>query len=157
MSSIKMTWSTAWGQFSFNDAVAIRGGVVLPPVGRYNILHDDDYWDLPRRPLSVRGAAVTPTKLAWREVGAGVLINKPLGDGYFDDLRLGDHLKHPLGHRSRCFARREAALECIGGEHDLHCCYPQSPVARATLAVHSALDKSGWMPAVKTLRMAREQ
>jgi carboxypeptidase family protein len=74
----------AWGQFNFNDEIAVRGGVILPPVGRYNILHDDDYWDLPRRPLSSRGATVTPTKIAWREVGAGVLINKPLGDGYFD-------------------------------------------------------------------------
>ena len=74
----------AWGQFNFNDVVGIRGGVVLPPVGRFNILHDDDYWDLPRRTLVDREATVLPSKVAWREVGAGVVINKPLGDGYFD-------------------------------------------------------------------------
>ena len=33
----------AWMQYNFTDSFASRVGVILPPVGRYNILHDDDY------------------------------------------------------------------------------------------------------------------
>ena len=39
----------AWAQFSFTENVAFRMGAVLPPLGRFNIKHDDDLWDLPRR------------------------------------------------------------------------------------------------------------
>lgn len=74
----------AWLQYDFTDNFAARVGVVLVPVGRYNILHDDDYWDIARRPLAVRGGPALPAKSAWRENGAGVLFNKPIGDGYID-------------------------------------------------------------------------
>jgi hypothetical protein len=74
----------AWMQYSFTDEFSARVGVILPPVGRYNILHDDDYWDIARRPLAVTGGPVTPVKSAWREMGAGLLFSKPIGSGYLD-------------------------------------------------------------------------
>lgn len=74
----------AWAQYDFTNNFSLRMGVILPPVGRFNILHDDDYWDLPRRPLVDRGGPVLPVKAAWSELGAGVLGNVPWGDGYVD-------------------------------------------------------------------------
>ena len=74
----------AWAQFDFNDKIGARMGVVLPPVGRFNLLHEDNYWDLPRRPLAVRGGPALPVKSAWRELGAGVVGNVPWGEGFFD-------------------------------------------------------------------------
>jgi hypothetical protein len=62
-----------WGQYDFAENHGLRFGVVLPPLGRYNILHDDDYWDLPRRTLTDRDASVTPVPVAWRELGAGLV------------------------------------------------------------------------------------
>ncbi len=74
----------AWAQFDFTDWLGLRFGVILPPLGRFNILHDDDYWDIPRRPLVDRGGPVLPVKSAWREMGAGLLGTKQLGSGYID-------------------------------------------------------------------------
>ena len=74
----------AWAQYDFSDNFGARFGVILPPLGRFNVLHDDDYWDLPRRPLVSRGGPVIPTKSAWREVGGGLIFNKPIGNGYLD-------------------------------------------------------------------------
>jgi hypothetical protein len=73
-----------WVQYDFARSLGLRMGVILPPVGRFNILHDDDYWDLPRRPLVDRGGPVLPVKSAWRELGAGLVGNLPLGQGYLD-------------------------------------------------------------------------
>ncbi|MGH9660238.1 MAG: hypothetical protein ACRD96_16935, partial [Bryobacteraceae bacterium] len=73
-----------WAQYDFSRSLGLRMGVILPPVGRFNILHDDDYWDLPRRPLVDRGGPVLPVKSAWRELGAGLVGNIPLGQGYLD-------------------------------------------------------------------------
>ena len=61
----------AWGQFNFAESHGVRAGVVLVPVGRFNLLHDDDYWDIPRRTLTDRDAPVLPVKSAWRDLGAG--------------------------------------------------------------------------------------
>lgn len=62
-----------WLQYDLGHNQAIRAGLILPPLGRFNILHDDDYWDLPRRTLVDRDAPVIPVKTAWREVGAGLV------------------------------------------------------------------------------------
>lgn len=62
-----------WGQFDFAKNHGLRVGVVLPPLGRFNIHHDDDYWDLPRRTLVDRDAPVLPLPAAWRELGAGLV------------------------------------------------------------------------------------
>ncbi len=70
----------AWGQFDFTKNLSLRGGVVLVPVGRYNLLHDDDYWDIPRRTLTDRDAPVLPVKAAWRDLGAGLLGKFDVGE-----------------------------------------------------------------------------
>lgn len=61
----------AWAQFNFAKNHGFRFGIVLAPLGRFNINHDDDYWDVPRRTLTDRDAPVLPVKSAWREMGAG--------------------------------------------------------------------------------------
>jgi hypothetical protein len=60
-----------WGQFKFGGPFSVRFGQILPPVGRYNINHDDDRWDIPRRTLVDRNAPVLPVKVAWSELGVG--------------------------------------------------------------------------------------
>lgn len=74
----------AWVQYDFSKSIAARIGVILPPVGRFNAQHDDDRWDLPRRPLVDRGGPVLPVKSAWSELGAGVVGQFPLGSASFD-------------------------------------------------------------------------
>lgn len=69
----------AWGQYNFAENHGVRAGIILPPLGRFNIFHDDDYWDLPRRTLVDRDGPVTPVKTAWRELGAGLAGGFNLG------------------------------------------------------------------------------
>lgn len=69
----------AWGQYNFTPNHGLRAGVVLAPVGRFNLHHDDDYWDLPRRTLVDRDAPVLPVKSAWRDLGAGLVGGFRLG------------------------------------------------------------------------------
>lgn len=68
-----------WLQYDLGHEQAIRAGILLPPLGRFNILHDDDYWDLPRRTLVDRDAPVLPKDVAWRELGAGLVGSLGLG------------------------------------------------------------------------------
>jgi hypothetical protein len=70
----------AWLQFDFEEWLALRGGSVLVPLGRFNINHDDNLWDLPRRSLVDRGVPVLPSTSAWDELGVGFLGNVRLGD-----------------------------------------------------------------------------
>jgi hypothetical protein len=62
----------AWAQFSFGEAARLRAGMILVPLGRFNLNHDDNRWDLPRRSLVDRGVSVLPVKAAWSEVGMGL-------------------------------------------------------------------------------------
>jgi hypothetical protein len=68
-----------WGQFKFGEPFSVRIGQILPPVGRFNMAHDDDRWDLPRRSLVDRGAPVLPVHAAWTELGAGILGGVDVG------------------------------------------------------------------------------
>ncbi len=68
-----------WVQYDLGRGQGVRAGLVLPPLGRFNILHDDDYWDVPRRTLVDRDAPVVPVKVAWRELGAGLVGSFGLG------------------------------------------------------------------------------
>lgn len=61
----------AWVQFALSDWARFRAGAILVPVGRFNMNHDDNRWDLPRRSLVDRGVPVLPTTAAWTEVGMG--------------------------------------------------------------------------------------
>lgn len=69
----------AWMQYNIADWLNFRGGAILVPLGRFNINHDDNRWDLPRRSLVDRGVPVLPTTAAWPEVGAGFLGDLSIG------------------------------------------------------------------------------
>ncbi len=61
----------AWMQFELAKWLRFRMGNILVPVGRFNINHDDNLWNLPRRSLVDRGVPVLPSTAAWSEVGLG--------------------------------------------------------------------------------------
>ncbi len=61
----------AWVQFALADWARFRAGAILVPLGRFNITHDDNRWDLPRRSLVDRGVPALPATSAWTEVGMG--------------------------------------------------------------------------------------
>ncbi len=70
----------AWVQYDVTDWLKFRGGGVLVPLGRFNLNHDDNRWDLPRRSLVDRGVPVLPTTAAWDEVGMGFVGDVTLSD-----------------------------------------------------------------------------
>jgi hypothetical protein len=71
----------AWLQYDLaDDWLRLRAGEVLVPLGRFNINHDDDRWDLPRRSLVDRGVPVLPAAAAWGELGVGFLGELPVGE-----------------------------------------------------------------------------
>jgi hypothetical protein len=72
-----------WGEFEYARPLRFRFGAILPPVGRFNILHDDDLWEPARRPLSVRDRTVLPEKVAWTEIGLGFTGNFDIGNSLF--------------------------------------------------------------------------
>jgi hypothetical protein len=65
----------AWKELRF------QAGGMLVPVGRFNLNHDDNRWDVPRRPLVDRGAPVLPVPVAWDELGVGITGDVDAGDG----------------------------------------------------------------------------
>ena len=69
----------AWVQYNIAPWVNFRAGGILVPLGRFNINHDDNRWDLARRSLVDRGVPVLPAKSAWPELGAGFLGDFSLG------------------------------------------------------------------------------
>jgi hypothetical protein len=69
----------AWMQYDIADWLKFRAGAVLVPLGRFNIDHDDNLWDLPRRSLVDRGVPVLPATAAWPEIGAGFLGDFSIG------------------------------------------------------------------------------
>ncbi|HEY3064914.1 MAG TPA: hypothetical protein VGL09_03935 [Methylomirabilota bacterium] len=75
----ELSLEQAWVQFALTDWAKFRAGVVLVPLGRFNINHDDNRWDLPRRSLVDRGVPVLPVTAAWSEVGMGFNGDIPIG------------------------------------------------------------------------------
>ncbi|HKY62649.1 MAG TPA: hypothetical protein VJR29_04445 [bacterium] len=69
-----------WFELEFANYIRLRGGGVLVPIGRFNINHDDNVWNLPRRPLVDRGVPVLPTTSAWDELGFGLNGDFELGE-----------------------------------------------------------------------------
>src|SRR5262245_16792306 len=61
----------AWVEFMLAEWLRFRAGMLLVPLGRFNLNHDDNRWDLPRRSLVDRGVPVLPSTAAWSEVGMG--------------------------------------------------------------------------------------
>jgi len=75
----------AWLQYDLTKWVSLRAGAVLVPLGRFNIRHDDNMWNLPRRSLVDRGAPVLPSTAAWDELGVGLVGKTPIGsEGQLD-------------------------------------------------------------------------
>lgn len=80
----ELSLEQAWAQFDVTPALGLRFGAVLPPVGRFNLNHDDNLWNFARRPLIDRAAQVLPGPAAWTEMGLGVV-----GGTYVGGVRLG--------------------------------------------------------------------
>jgi hypothetical protein len=76
----EISFEQAWVQYDIGDWLKFRAGEILVPVGRFNLNHDDNRWDLPRRSLVDRGVSVLPVKAAWGELGAGFLGDIPVGE-----------------------------------------------------------------------------
>jgi hypothetical protein len=68
-----------WGQYKFGAPFSVRFGQILPPLGRFNINHDDDRWNIPRRTLVDRNVPVLPVQAAWTELGFGFVGNMNVG------------------------------------------------------------------------------
>lgn len=66
----------AWMQYDFNKNLGVRTGLILAPLGRFNINHDDDLHNLTDRPLVAR--RVIPT--TWSEAGIGLVGNYSVGE-----------------------------------------------------------------------------
>jgi hypothetical protein len=75
--SSEISLEQAWAEFTFAQWLRLRAGMMLVPVGRFNLNHDDNKWDLPRRSLVDRGVSVLPVKAAWSEVGMGFVGDVP--------------------------------------------------------------------------------
>jgi hypothetical protein len=75
----EISFEQAWVQYDIHPWLNFRAGAVLVPLGRFNINHDDNRWDLARRSLVDRGVSVLPAKSAWPELGAGFLGDFPVG------------------------------------------------------------------------------
>jgi hypothetical protein len=76
----EIAFEQAWLQYDIEDWLKLRGGAVLVPLGRFNLNHDDNQWDLPRRSLVDRGVSVLPVPSAWDELGVGFLGEVPTGE-----------------------------------------------------------------------------
>lgn len=76
----EISFEQGWLQYDINDYLKLRTGAVLVPLGRFNLNHDDNRWDLPRRSLVDRGVSVLPVPAAWDELGVGLLGDIPVGE-----------------------------------------------------------------------------
>jgi hypothetical protein len=77
----ELSLEQAWLAYDLTSWLQYKGGAILVPVGRFNLHHDDNLWDLPRRSLIDRGIPVLPIEAAWTEVGMGFTGEVPLGPG----------------------------------------------------------------------------
>lgn len=79
-SGSEISLEQAWLQYDLTDWLSFRGGAVLVPLGRFNLHHDDNRWNLPRRSLVDRGVPVLPSTAAWDELGVGFVGKTPVGE-----------------------------------------------------------------------------
>jgi hypothetical protein len=66
----------AWISYLINDMVNLRGGVVLVPFGKFNLLHDSDIQDLTERPIVSRRLL----SATWMESGFGAFGEFNIGE-----------------------------------------------------------------------------
>ena len=62
---VKVEFATM--DYRFNDALNLRAGIILSPMGRFNLIHDSPLNDLPLRPMVSR--AILPSTLAESGIG----------------------------------------------------------------------------------------
>lgn len=77
----------AWAGYAINPALNLQAGIVLVPLGRFNINHDDNQWNLTRRSLVDKGVPVLPSSAAFSELGVGFTGALPVGQGGLIDYR----------------------------------------------------------------------
>lgn len=66
----------AWVSYLINDWINLRGGVILVPFGKFNLLHDSDIQDLTERPIVAR--RIIPG--TWMESGFGLFGEFNIGE-----------------------------------------------------------------------------
>ncbi|HAZ10609.1 MAG TPA: hypothetical protein DCY56_05850 [Candidatus Omnitrophica bacterium] len=66
----------AWISYLINDMVNLRGGIVLVPFGKFNLLHDSDIQDLTERPIVSRRLL----SATWMESGFGAFGEFNIGE-----------------------------------------------------------------------------
>ncbi len=59
----------AYLEYQFSNKLKFRGGVVVPPLGRFNLFHDDNLQDIASRPLA--STFIIPA--TYKDAGAGFL------------------------------------------------------------------------------------
>jgi len=84
----ELSLEQAWLQYDLADWAKLRMGAILVPLGRFNLRHDDNLWDLPRRSLVDRGVPVIPVAAAWDELGAGFNGDIPFSDSWLANYQL---------------------------------------------------------------------
>lgn len=65
----------AYLEYQFSDKFKFRGGVVVPPLGRFNLFHDDNLQDIASRPLA--STFIIPS--TYKDAGAGFLGELNIG------------------------------------------------------------------------------
>ena len=109
----------AWLQYDLTNWLSLRTGALLVPLGRFNIRHDDNLWNLPRRSLVDRGVSVLPSTAAWDELGAGLVGETTLGsEGHLDyqlyvlnGVSLDSELEHIVLSREETRGKLEAEVK----------------------------------------------
>ena len=66
----------AWASYLINDMINLKGGIVLVPFGKFNLLHDSDIQDLTERPIVSRRL----TAATWMEAGFGAFGEFNIGE-----------------------------------------------------------------------------
>lgn len=69
----------AYLEYRFHRMFNLRGGIITPPLGRFNLFHDSNLQDIAPRPLS--GTFITPSTY------------KDAGMGAFGEFRLGSRMR----------------------------------------------------------------
>jgi hypothetical protein len=87
-SQSEISLEQAYFEWALSNLARLQVGAVLVPLGRFNINHDDNRWDLPRRSLVDRGSPVLPVKSAWDELGVGFTGETELGETAAANYRL---------------------------------------------------------------------
>lgn len=80
----EISMEQAWARYTIDSGLNLDFGAMLVPLGRFNIKHDDNQWNLTRRPLVDRGVPALPSKAAWPELGLGLSGNFESRAGLLD-------------------------------------------------------------------------